>query len=310
MEDKRQYEQMADLANRDKPVSMQALRKLSNLSREQAKALRAAWPGLEVERRRAIIRGMVTLAEDNIELNFDAVYKTALDDTDGEVRVAAIEGLWENYDPDTGGKLLQLLMADPEPAVRAAAASSLARFALEAELCKLRGDLPGRIEAGLLQAISTPGEPPSVRRRVVEAIGYLSHPRVPGIIEAAYHEADLEMQAGAIRAMGYHCDPRWLDLLLEELNSPEPELRFEAARSIGHLEDERAVGPLQKLLEDRDREVRLAAVAALGEIGGAEAKAALKRVLEGEDEEMAEAAEEALQELEFGEDPLRLGPLI
>ena len=306
VEDNRLREEMADLARSDRPVSMQALRKLSNLSREQTRALRAAWPSLEVERRRAIVRSMVTLAEDNVELNFDAVYKAALDDVDLVVRAEAIEGLWENYDIDTANKLLQMLKGDPEPEVRATAAASLSRFTLEAELGKLRGDLPSRLEASLLQVISNRAEPVTVRRRAVEAIGYLSQPEVPGIIEAAYQDDDLAMRAGAIRAMGYHCDPRWLGALLEELHSPEPELRYEAAQSCGHLEDRRAVPDLIPLLQDRDREVRLAAMAALGEIGGREARRAIVHYLDSEDEEVAEAASDALQMLEFNEDPLQV----
>lgn len=302
--DKGNGDRILGLGQSDEPMSIKALEKLSNLKREQIDALSQAWNSIETDRRRAIVEQLVSLAEDNVELNYDAIYRLALEDADGVIRARAIEGLWESYEPETANRMIQLLTTDPDPSVRAAAASSLSRFTLNAELDKLTGDLPHRLEVVLRDVISMESETVEVRRRAVEAIAYLSQPGIADIIEAAYQDEDLAMRASALHAMGRNCDSRWLETILTELESEQPELRYEAARASGELENEQAVPYLQNMLDDDDREVRLAAIAALGEIGGKEARDAIAKRLESDDPEMAEAAEEAMAELEFGKDPL------
>jgi HEAT repeat protein len=289
----------------DEPVSTKALEKLSNLNKDQARALGQAWQTIEVERRRSIVETMLTLAEDNVELNYDAIYKMALDDPDGQIRLYAIEGLWENYEPAIADRLIQMMKTDRDPGVRAAAASSLSRFTLNAELGKLKGDLPQRLEVELRGVISNPDESPAVRRRAVETLSYLSVPGIADIVRAAYRDDDVLMRASALQAMGRTCDPAWLDTLLSELTSDEPELRYEAARACGGLGDRRAVPGLIDLLDDDDREVRFAAIASLGEIGGKESRDAIAKRLTSDDQEMSDAAQDALADMEFGEDPLR-----
>lgn len=291
---------LAQLADTDQPLSIASLYRLSDLSPEDFTALCVAWPGIAASRRRQIMRMLVEISEGNFEVDFEPIARMALDDEDAEVRVAAIEGLWECEDATVVPRLLHLLVNDPAPAVRAAAAAGLGPFVLLKELGKLRPYTPqleAELEETLIAMVDTPQEDLEVRRRAVEALGYSSHERVPGIIEAAYYDDNEKMRVSAVFAMGRSVDRRWLPNILNELSSVNPEMRYEAARAAGELEAREAVPLLIELIEDPDREVQEAAIWALGEIGGSQAQDALERVIEQGDEYLSEAAEEALDTL-------------
>ncbi len=284
-----------------------SLQGLSDLTKTQVARFSAVWANLPQERRLWVARTLEELAEDNFELDFEAVFKAILGDPDAAVRCTAVEGLWESEDPAVAEALLAMLAGDPAAEVRAAAASALGQFALLAEMGALKADLADRVRAGLLQTIRS-DEPLEVRRRAVEAVGFLSgDEEVKRIIADAYAHVQPAMRTSAIFAMGRNCDPRWLPDLLRELESEDAEMRFEAARACGELEDQRAVPRLLRLLVDPDLEVRLATIQSLGEIGGEQAVEALGYLAESDDPTMAEAAEAALAEAAFAESPLSLG---
>ncbi len=286
-------------------LSMSGLRQLSDLSRPELQELKEVWPSLETGRRRQIVRAMVELAEDNVELDFNRTFMACIEDPDEQVRATAVEGLMEDTEVSTSEMLLRLLATDPAPDVRAAAATSLGHFVYLIELEKLEDKAGEKIVGGLRKA--TEDESPEVQRRAVEAIGYLSKDWVAQIIDKAYHHADAKMRASAVFAMGRNCDGRWLPMILEEMRSDDPEMRYEAARAAGEVEDKRAAPQLVALTRDVDAEVRLAAVDALGQVGGKLAKTTLEKLAESGSEEMREAAEAALDELMFDENPLGFG---
>lgn len=293
------------LRDNSQRLSIGSLQSLSGLDKAGIAALQKIWPTMEVGRRRQIVHALVELAEENVELDFTSVFKSCIDDPDAEVREAAVEGLWEDTGRDTATLLIRVLTTDPDPAVRAQAASSLSHFAYMYEVDELDRDTGNEVKTALLETIRNGSEELDVRRRAVEAISYLSDEVVTSLLIWAYNSAEVKMRVSAVRGMGRNCDPRWLPNIFQELHSPNPELRFEAAQACGELEDKRCVPKLVPLLADDDLEVRLAAVYALGHIGGRAAKKALLSILEkGEDESMQEAASEALEEVDFYEDPL------
>lgn len=301
-------EYLAGLADESKRVVVAELRKLSGLDRAQVAELRLLWPALAVERRRQIVRDLVELAEDNVELDFSAVLLVCLSDPDEEVRTQAVDGLWEHEETSTALRLLDLLARDPSARVRAAAAAGLSHFVYRVEMGELSQTTAQKIRAGLLAAINNAAEQLEVRRRAVEAISYLSEPEVREILQRAYSDPDPKMRASAIFGMGRNCDECWLSTILQEMRSPSAEMRYEAAKAAGELEDERAVRPLVPLLADEDREVRLATIASLGRIGGETAVKALRYVAKEGDEETKAAVAEALEEAAFARDPIGLRP--
>lgn len=293
---------------RDSAVSLAkvGLERLSDLPADEAQEFRRMWPQIDDSRRKKIASSLVELAEENFELDFTAAFYVAVDDPNAEVRQQAIEGLWESMTYDTADLLVNLLRKDPAPEVRAAAASSLGRFTYLIELGKTDKKTASRVREALLAAHRSDSETVEVRRRALEALGYLCDQEVADMVAEAYQSDDEKMRASAIFAMGRNCHPRWLDTILREMDSPSPEMRFEAARAAGELEDQRAVPQLERLVLDPDSEVRHAAIAALGEIGGRRAKRILRACLQSPDASIREAAEEALEEINFFEEPLHL----
>ncbi|MEE9401444.1 MAG: HEAT repeat domain-containing protein [Dehalococcoidia bacterium] len=297
---------MAELRDLSKPMAISKLANLSDLLPEEADIFGREWSNIDVTRRRQIVGQLAELAEDNLELDFDQVFRSCLTDADGEVRVKAIEGLWGWEERSLIDPLIRLLLEDVEHSVRATAADGLGRFAMLAELGKLPESDAHRVEEALLTAFNKGNEQLNVRLRVLEAISPLTKPQVEEMIRQAYRSDSLEFQVSAVYAMGRNCNPGWLPVLLKELRSPDPQLRFEAVRACAELEAEEAVPHLIELTRDSDAEVQISAIEALGRIGGGEAREGLQRCLDSSEEVIRQASQEALEEIGFWEDPSSL----
>lgn len=289
---------LADLGNGDKPLLSSSLADLSNLNTGELGSFEQLWVTIETSRRRKIIDRLLELAENNFELNFDDIFKMALKDKDPDVRTKAIGGLWEDEEPLLINSFVRLLKEDSSEKVQSAAAAALGRFAMMAELRKLRPSYAATVTEALLSVLADRSKPAEVRRRVLESAAPLTIPRVKEAITDAYNSPDMKLKASAVYAMGRSCDPAWLPILLNELFNGSPEIRYEAINACGELCDKEAVPQLMKLLDDKDVDVQLAAIQALGKIGGAQAKRCLQRCLESPDDSVCQAAEEALRELE------------
>jgi HEAT repeat protein len=297
-------EYLEELKDPSRPLLASRLSGLSSLLPEESRLLSQVWPQAQVARRRQILRRLLDLAEDNVEMDFDAVFMVALSDDDAEARALAVQGLWEHDDRDAIAPLIEMLKKDHSPGVRASAAIALGSFVLRAEFEQLSEADSRRVAEALRAAIDDGDESPEVRGRALEAIGALSASWVRGSIDNAYHRGDWRLRVSAVHAMGRNCDPHWLPVLTEELASDAPEMRFEAATACASCCGEVAVPLLKPLLEDDDAEVQEAAISALGEIGGNEAKRALKEIGDHPEPRVREAVAAALEEIEFNEDTL------
>lgn len=282
---------------------------LDGLSPAALETVRQVWPQARLPRRRKVIQTLVEIAEESVEVDFGAFFRLALKDPDAEVRAWAIEGLWEDEDSHLIPSLIDLLQRDPAENVRAAAATSLARFVYQGEMEYLRPSTIADLHTALLDVIRNPGETVEVRRRAIEALSFADRVEIPDLIAAAYRDPDERMRISAVFAMGRTCDPAWMETVIAELSSPNPAMRFEAARACGEIEAEEALPALLQHLEDRDHQVREVVVWALGEIGGETARRALRRCLEDPDPGTREAAEEALANLEFKTSATLVPPL-
>lgn len=297
-----------ELANDGAPIKSGRLINLSALDDDERRDFAAVWPSLPLERRREVLERLDALAEDNPELDFDAVFFTALDDADAAVRRAAIEGLWERQERDVIEPLIRLMEVDPEPSVRASAALSLGRFVLLGEFEELRPHDAATVNDALRRVVTDVREYAPVRGRALESLGASSQPWVRDLIQDAYDSGDERLVVSAVHAMGRSADDYWLSTLLNELQSADAELRYEAASALGDIEDEEAVPYLAELIDDDDREVAEAAIHAIGAIGGDEARELLRARVDDEDERIRTAVRAALEEAEFGDDPLGLRP--
>ena len=275
-----------------------SLGELSDLEPAGLAYLKDVWPQIALKRRRQIVSRLVELAEEDVQLSFDAIFKMLLTDPDEEVRASVIGGLWENEEPSLIEPLIGLLQEDSTVKVRAAAATALGRFVLLAEHGRLRPETADRLRQVLLAALADDGLPAELKRRVLEAASPLSLPRVKEAIRASYEAENPWLRIGAVYAMGKNCDPCWLPILLEEVSSSSAEMRYEAATACGELEEEAAVPCLIELTNDADSEVQLAAIQALGKIGGDRARKCLEGLLDHPRESVRQVAGDAIATLD------------
>jgi len=299
-------EALLQLATEGATISSFALYALSAPNSAEVQLFRDQWPTVPLGRRREMVALLMESAEANFELDFNALFRVMMEDEDAEVRTLSIEGLWEDEGITLIAPLVRTLRRDAAISARAAAASSLGRFVLLAELEELDERYAKLVRDALLEAIHNDDEHLEVRRRAVESIAYLGEECVREIIAVAYEEPDESMRISAVFAMGRSGDTVWSNIVQDELSSVNPAMRYEAARACGELEVKEAVSPLIRLVSDPDREVQFAAIAALGQIGGQRARRILERCCRSGDDVIQLVAEDALAELELGEQPLDL----
>jgi HEAT repeat protein len=282
------------------PVVSRDVRPLSDIAPSERSAFLSSWQRVIPERRAEIVRYLIDLSEDNVDLQFQRVLLWCTEDHDPQVRTLAIEGLWESDQTEVMRRLIELLQADTHTDVREAAASGLGRFAYLAELGELDDLAAERVLKQLLTTIRDTNQPGVVRRRALESAGYFANEdALIEQIEQAYAAEDQERKESALVAMGRTMLPRWLLVIGNELESRSPALRYEAARAAGEYGDDARplLSRVARLLGDSDTEVAIAAIWALGQIGGAAAKRVLTEATKSEHEARAQAATDALAEL-------------
>jgi HEAT repeat protein len=290
---------MDQLADESTAISVARLYALSNLEKSDWAHFEAAWPRLPDDRRHAVMRHLVDIAESNFEVSFGPAFRLGLTDPDAAVREAAIDGLWEDEDLKLIKPLLAMLQRDSSPSVRATAASALGHYVYLDAIDEISHAQAEPLIQALRAVIDAQGEPLEVRRRAVEAISYSSADDVPDIIRQAYAAPEEEMRISAVFAMGSSADDQWIETVVAELDSPSPAMRYEAAHAAGELEARSAVPALARMLDDPDREAQQMAVWALGQVGGDRAQTLLTGLTDSDDAALAEAAMDALEEMEW-----------
>ncbi|MBA3533105.1 MAG: HEAT repeat domain-containing protein [Ardenticatenales bacterium] len=285
------------LGNAQEPLEESVLVHLSNLTREEQQSLEATWPSIPLDKRRRMLSLMSEQAEEDVQLDFTAVFRRGLQDPDESVRRLSVDGLWEDEAITLIRPFLTMLRSDPSPLVRASAATALARFILQGELGYLTDERTHEILNTLMAIIADATLPIAIRRRAVEAIAYSSDERVQKIIARAYEDASEEMRLSALFAMGRSADDYWCGVVRAELANPNPAFRFEAVRAAGELADPKAVERLIVLLTDADPEVRQMSIWALGQIGGPHAMKALRLIGQSKNTTLRRLARDSIAEL-------------
>jgi HEAT repeat protein len=291
------------LSDPSKPLSRAALKELSGLSGDELTLFWQRWQQIALDRRVAVARTLDELGEDNIDLDFQAVLLALLNDNDPNVRVQAIDGLWENESPALMRRLIGFLN-DESGEVRATAALSLSRFAYYAQVGELPPAETQLLLRALLAAVVDAEQALEVRRRAIEAVGYFAESgEAQTEIGRAYAHPEQMMRESALVAMGRSMRPTWFPYIERELRSISPAMRYEAARAVGELgEDGKTLlSALLPLVDDEDNEIATAAIWALGQVGGSSAKRVLERVARSKDPDRRQAADEALDEIGLGD---------
>src|SRR3972149_2173647 len=167
-------EYLAELRDPSARLSVAALQRRASLEREQPAALRSAWPQIEAERRRQVVHLLVELAEDNVDLNFDAVFFAALEDEDAAVRADAVRGLWEYEGRDLIAPLLRLPAQGEGPEGGAAGEGGAPRLKVSS-LHAMGRSCDGRWLPVLIEELVN--DDPEIRYEAATALGSLADRR-------------------------------------------------------------------------------------------------------------------------------------
>ncbi len=256
------------------------------------------WGQMDISLQHSFLSRLEELTQDNIELDFDAIFKFCLHDPDGGVRKRAIEGLWENEDTGLIRVFTEILKRDPSPEVQASAATALGRYVLLLELAQIGNEYRDFLSRILLHTFNDINRDIEVRRRSLEAAAPLTSADVHDAIRHAYDSHDERLVVSAVFSMGKTCNEAWLPVLYRELQNPDAEIRYEAAGALGEIGHEDAIPRLKEIIDDSDLEVRLAVIQSLGEIGGKEAKKILETLSNDPNEAIVEAVQTALTYLQ------------
>jgi HEAT repeat protein len=302
--DEHDFEEVREaLLNKDAPFPASLVYFFSDISRADLKKLAAVWPQVWTERRRGLLEDMETLAEKDTLLFFDHVAVMCLEDEDPVARATAIRLLWQSEDEKLAPKLIRLLKEDPQSIVRAAAATALGVFVYLGELEEIAESIYEDILKALI-SVHLGSDERLVRRRALEALGYATHPEVPGFIQHAYETNQEEWLQSALFAMGRSYDKRWTKAVMRMFEHPDADVRYEAVRAAGELELEDARQELFDMLEEGidDDDIYFAVIWSLSKIGGRGVRQAIEISLEdAEDPEEIRLLEEALENLDFTE---------
>jgi len=289
------------LLNEARDIKMSELATLSDLDRDHRREFSDAWAMMPLERRRTVIADLSTIADDNFDLDFNAIFIHALTDPDAEVREHAVRALWEYEDRDLIPRLVGLLDNDASTEVRAAAASALGRYVLLCEFDRISKGDTDRVVGALRSALGTRENPIEVRARALEALGAHTAEWVSEVIRVSLEGSEPRLVVSALHAMGRSADDAWLPALQARAADPDPEVRYEVAIAIGAIGEETGLRQLVIMSVDDDEEVRLAAIEAIGGIGGKRARKALEEIMKSDDPRVREAAQSALAEHDFSD---------
>ena len=227
---------LQELADPATKLNDTKLLRLSRLDRDEVDELRQSWTSLATDRRREVVQRAGAIVEEDVESDFDDLFKVGLDDSDSAVRVTSIQGLWEYTGRDLIRRLVTLLREDQDPGVRSTAALALGRYIVLGEFDEIPPEYVKRAEDALRQSYEEDPEV-EVRARSLESIGASSQPYVRDLITRSHESGNYRLRLSAIHAMGRNCDERWMPTLLQEMTDEEPEVRFEAVGAVGQVAD-------------------------------------------------------------------------
>ncbi|HCU99630.1 MAG: hypothetical protein CL897_01915 [Dehalococcoidia bacterium] len=268
---------------------------LSDLDREQVKALEEAWPRIPDEARVKVITEALRLSDESVEVEFSRFAAVAVVDDLPEVRGAAIETLRESTHRLTARLLVSVLRDDDDEDVAAAAADILGEFVMRLEMGRFSEHEGEAILDSLRAAASNSARAPAVRASALESLAPRNASWIEGLVIEAYYGDEEAVRLAAVRAMGLSAREDWLEYVLEQFDAGDPEFRREAVIAAGAIDSEDALSRLADLFIDNDEEVGKAAIVAAGEIGGEVALEYLREFAQDAPEGWTDLVAEAIE---------------
>lgn len=279
------------------------LYQFSDLSTSEQNTLANCWSKVPLQRRQTFLQDLVSLAENDPVLMYEAVARIALDDEDTDVCISAIDLLFDSEDRHLIPIYLRLLADQTRSeALRAAVANALGPYVYMGEVEKIRAEVLHEIEETLIRAYNEDVSE-LVRRRALEALGYSSREEIPAMLrKAAAMRDDLWLES-AMFAMGRSADEQWEASVLENLEHENLAVRIQAVHAAGELALKKARRNLLRAIDlVDDDELRHEIIWALAQIGGEGVERKLDALLAAaEDDEESAFLEEAMEMLNFTE---------
>ncbi len=291
------------LQDLDHQFPSRLLYQFSDLSENEQKKLASCWSSVPLKRRQTFLQDLVSLAENDPVLMYEAVARIALDDEDTDVCVSAIDLLFDSEDRHLIPVYLRLLADQTRSeAVRAAVANALGPYVYMGEVEKIKPEVLHEIEEILLHAYYD-DKSDLVKRRALEALGYSSRQEIPPLLrKAAAMRDDLWLES-AMFAMGRSADEQWEGSVLENLEHENLAVRIQAVHAAGELALKKARRNLLRAIDVvEDDDLRHEIIWALAQIGGEGVERKLDALLAAaEDDEESAFLEEAMEMLNFNE---------
>lgn len=248
------------------------------------------------EQEKVELLNRVTSGEETCESAF-VLYSALMDDGSAEVRKLAISAVWDAPELQYIEPLIDKVEHDPDPEVRARAASILGIYVHEGVVMM---ELPERelmrVRSFLLGTVRNEAVPMLVRRLALEALSFDTGDDVAELIEWGFGHPDKDVKMSALFAMGRSSSERWIDTIVAELNAEDRDLKLEAIGAAGEAFIEEATPTLRSLAMSKDRDVRLQAIWALARTRGPGALEVLELCATDRDEEIRHVAEDAIEE--------------
>ena len=286
----------------DAPLNYASLPELSGLTNPEAEEFGQLWLEWSAERVLELVKRLVTLCEEQPDVELDSIYKQGLIHASAQVRLSSLSGLDTSEDRSLIRPFCQMMRGDSSPGVRAAAAESLAFLSSLAQAGKLAPRDEKSISDELFGVLENDDELDAVKLKALEAVSVFGGDRLAPYVEVAWSSGDVSARQSSIYAMGRTSDPKWADRVVEDLEHDLVSVRYEATMAIGELGGEPHLRALEGPLDDEDLTVQLAAISAVERIGGDVAKNMLELRLISSEPRVVELVRQALETMKEEED--------
>ncbi len=209
------------------------------------------------------------LADEDDQASIDVIMRAAMNDSDDQVRGAAVDALDE-----IGQDAVEQFLAEVTGANR-----SEANWVTAERFARALG-----------------AERPELRMAAANALGRLGEPSTLPAILKTLTDPDPRVRLRACHACGSFADPRAVPALIKRLED-DSRVRRAAANALGGIATDRALAPLIDLLDDGDESIRRIAASALGKANNPQPVEPLARALGDESAIVRNAAVYSVIEL-------------
>ncbi|MCZ6538849.1 MAG: HEAT repeat domain-containing protein [Chloroflexi bacterium] len=286
----------------DAPLNYASVPELSGLTTPEAEEFGQLWLEWPDERVLELVKRMVTLCEEQPDVEFESIYEQGLDHPSPQVRLSSLAGLGDSNDRTLIKPLCRMMASDPSPEVRAAAAEALVYLSALAQAGKLAPRDEKTLAEELYRVLDNDNEIDAVKLKALEAVSVFGGDRLTPYLEAAWSSGDLSALQSSIYAMGHSSDPKWVEKVVSDLEHDVVSVRYEATMAIGEIGDESHLHALEGPLDDEDLTVQMAAISAVERIGGDLAKNLLELRLASSEPRVVELVQQALETMKEEED--------